>query len=411
MEEKIPKGWKKARLGEILDYEQPQKYIVKSEKYDEEHGIPVLTPGKAFILGYIEESFGIFKDVPIILFDDFTTESKYVTFPFKVKSSAVKILKLKKRRENVLYIVYNLMQILNFKPGSEHKRFWISEYSKIKVSLPPLPEQHLIAEILETVDNTIEKTDKIIEKYKRIKQGLMQDLMTKGIDENWQIRSEETHKFKDSELGRIPEEWEVVELGKVGEIVTGSTPSTEKKEYYGDEYQFISPEDISEKKHITKTIKRLSKLGFKISRKIPPKSICVVCIGSTIGKVALTTDNCTTNQQINTIIPYKDVYDSESLYYFVLFYIQKPLIQEAGLQAVPIVNKNRFSQIKIPLPPLPEQQRIASVLSQIDEVIEREQKYKEKLERIKKGLMEDLLSGKVRVNHLIEETKIGVENV
>jgi type I restriction enzyme S subunit len=87
------------------------------------------------------------------------------------------------------------------------------------IPLPPLPEQRKIAQILETVDNAIEKTEKIIEKYKRIKQGLMQDLLTKGIDEKGNIRSEKTHKFKDSPLGRIPEEWEVVRLGEVGEIM------------------------------------------------------------------------------------------------------------------------------------------------------------------------------------------------
>jgi len=232
---------------------------------------------------------------------------------------------------------------------------------------------------------------------------MMQDLLTKGIDQNGQIRSEETHRFKDSPLGRIPEDWEVVELGEVGKIVTGSTPPTENREYYGDDYLFISPEDITDGKFINDSQKKLSELGFKLSRDIPPYSICVVCIGSTIGKIAITRKKCTTNQQINSIIPRIDIFKPECLYYFVLLYSQTPLKQEAGLQAVPIVNKNKFSRIKIPLPPLPEQHRIASILSQIDETIEKEQKYKEKLERIKQGLMEDLLTGKVRVNHLISK--------
>jgi len=269
--------------------------------------------------------------------------------------------------------------------------------------LPPLPEQQKIAEILETIDNAIEKTDKIIEKYKRIKQGLMQDLLTKGIDKNGNIRNEKTHKFKDSPLGRIPEEWEVVRLGEVGEIITGSTPPTENSEYYGDEYLFISPEDIQDKKYIENTTKKLTKLGMNIQRKISPMSICVVCIGSTIGKIAITKYECSTNQQINTIIPNLKLYDPEALYYFINFHIQSPLKIEAGLQAVPIVKKSAFSKILLPLPSLPEQQRIAAILSQIDETIEKEEQYKEKLERIKQGLMEDLLTGKVRVNHLVEE--------
>ncbi len=404
--EKLPEGWKRVRLGEVIEYEQPQKYLVKSEQYDEKTGIPVLTAGKSFILGYTEEQFGIYNTIPAIIFDDFTTDSRYVNSPFKLKSSAIKILKTKDNN-NDLFFFYNVMQTLNFNPGSEHKRYWISEYSKISILLPPLPEQHKIAEILETIDNVIEKTDKIIEKYRHIKQGLMQDLLTKGIDENGQIRSEATHRFKDSPIGRIPEEWEVVELADVGRIITGSTPPTEINEYYGDEYEFISPEDITDRKYINKTAKMLSGLGFKISRHLPPKSVCVVCIGSTIGKVALTNSTCTTNQQINTIIPNKEIYNSDAMYYFVLFYAQDPLIKDAGLQAVPIVNKGKFSRIQIPRPPLPEQQRIASILSRIDETIEKEERYKEKLERVKQGLMEDLLTGKIRVNHLIEE----VENV
>jgi len=210
-------------------------------------------------------------------------------------------------------------------------------------------------------------------------------------------------KWKDSPIGKIPEDWEVKKLGEAGEIITGSTPPTENQSYYGDRYPFVSPEDIQENKYIIDTNKKLSEEGMKIQRKILPESICVVCIGSTIGKVAITTTLCSTNQQINSIIPNLKFYNPEALYYFTIFYIQSPLKKEAGLQAVPIVKKSVFSRIFIPLPPLPEQQLIADVLSQVDEVIEKEIQYKEKLERIKKGLMEDLLTGKVRVNNLIKE--------
>jgi type I restriction enzyme S subunit len=324
----LPEGWKWVKLGEILKYEQPQKYIVISDEYDEKSGIPVLTAGKTFILGYVDENKGICNDLPVILFDDFTTDSRFIDFPFKVKSSATKILRA--RDESIdLFYVYNALQLISLKPGGDHKRFWISEYSKMPIPLPPLPEQRKIAQILETVDNAIEKTEKIIEKYKRIKQGLMQDLLTKGIDEKGNIRSEKTHKFKDSPLGRIPEEWEVVRLGEVGEIITGSTPPTQNSEYYGDEYLFISAEDIQDKKYIENTTKKLTKLGMNIQRKIPPMSICVVCIGS-IGKIAITKYECSTNQQINTIIPNLKIYDPEALYYFINFHIQSPLRIEAG---------------------------------------------------------------------------------
>ena len=86
---------KPIKLGTILSFEQPTGYLVKSAEYDSNNDIAVLTANKSFILGYTDESEGVFDDVPVIIFDDFTTASKYVDFPFKVKSSALKILKLK----------------------------------------------------------------------------------------------------------------------------------------------------------------------------------------------------------------------------------------------------------------------------------------------------------------------------
>jgi type I restriction enzyme S subunit len=186
---KIPEEWEVRKLGEILQYKQPTAYIVKNENYDEKSGIPVLTAGKTFILGYTAEEFGIFDETPVIIFDDFTTESRFVDFPFKVKSSALKILKLKDYQSN-LYFIYNLMQIIPFKPGSEHKRFWISEYSKIQIPLPPLPEQQLIADVLSQVDEVIEKEIQYKEKLERIKKGLMEDLLTGKVRVNNLIKED-----------------------------------------------------------------------------------------------------------------------------------------------------------------------------------------------------------------------------
>lgn len=414
----IPKNWGIVKLGEICEITMGQS--PPSESYNMEG------KGMPFLQG--KQEFG--SNHPINV--------KYTTKPLKIafeNSILISVrapvgdvniadktycigrglASLRAKKGIIALFLYYLMafqksDVEAIGEGSTFQAITKSQIFNFKILLPPVSEQRKIAEILETIDNAIEKTDAIIEKYKRIKQGLMQDLLTKGVvsegegeSERWRLRDENIDKFKDSPLGRIPEEWEVVRLGEIGKIITGSTPSTENLEYYGDEYLFVSPEDIRENKYITDSQKKLSELGFRISRKIPSDSICVVCIGSTIGKIAITKTICTTNQQINSIVPNSNIFNSEALFYFIVLYSQKPLKQEAGLQAVPIVNKNRFSRIQIPLPPLHEQQRIASILSQIDEVIEKEQAYKEKLERIKKGLMEDLLTGKVRVNHLIEE--------
>ena len=170
--------WEEFQLVELLDYEQPTDYIVGSTDYSV-NGIPVLTPGKSFVLGYTNETSGIFSEVPVIIFDDFTTVSKFVTFPFKVKSSAMKMLKLRDKAHN-LKLIFEIMQILKFTIG-DHKRYWISEYSRLKINLPSIEEQNAIAQVLSDMDNEIEALEEKLEKYKSIKQGMMQELLTGRI--------------------------------------------------------------------------------------------------------------------------------------------------------------------------------------------------------------------------------------
>ena len=152
--ENLPKGWTVCALEEIIDYEQPQAYIVQSTDYKAQYEIPVLTAGKSFIIGYTNESEGIFTDLPVIIFDDFTTDSKFVDFPFKVKSSAMKILHVKEE-VNIQYVCW-FMSITRL-IGDTHKRYWISEYSKLHIPIPPRNEQDRIInkvnELFQILDN------------------------------------------------------------------------------------------------------------------------------------------------------------------------------------------------------------------------------------------------------------------
>ena len=150
----LPQGWAVCRLEDILDYEQPQAYIVNSTDYSDEYETPVLTAGKSFIIGYTNETNGICDRLPVIIFDDFTTDSKLVDFPFKVKSSAMKILRTK-GEININYIAY-YMSITRL-IGDTHKRYWISEYSKLLIPIPPYQEQLRIVETVETIFNEILK--------------------------------------------------------------------------------------------------------------------------------------------------------------------------------------------------------------------------------------------------------------
>ena len=139
--QKLPEGWAVCQLDSIISYEQPTPYIVKSTDYNDTYTTPVLTAGKSFIIGHTNETNGIYEKLPCIIFDDFTTDSKLVDFPFKVKSSAMKILQVKENI-NIEYIAM-FMSITRL-IGDTHKRYWISEYSKIEIPIPPQNEQDRI---------------------------------------------------------------------------------------------------------------------------------------------------------------------------------------------------------------------------------------------------------------------------
>ena len=151
----IPENWSFARLEDVLVYEQPTPYIVSSTDYKNDYQTPVLTAGKSFIIGYTNETFGIKTELPVIIFDDFTTDSKYVDFPFKVKSSAMKILTAKEKLINTKFAYY-AMQVVEC-DNYNHKRYWISEFSKKLIPLPPKKEQVEIVNAIEELYKYIEQ--------------------------------------------------------------------------------------------------------------------------------------------------------------------------------------------------------------------------------------------------------------
>lgn len=169
------KSWKTVELGEIFNYIQPTAYLVKTTDYDDSYKTPVLTAGKTFILGYTNETEGVFTKVPVVIFDDFTTATKYVDFPFKVKSSAMKILTIKDGLSIVF--AYEAMQLIKFTVGG-HERHWISKYSCLTIDIPDIEEQTAIAEVLSAADREIELLQQDIEQEKQKKKALMQLLLT-----------------------------------------------------------------------------------------------------------------------------------------------------------------------------------------------------------------------------------------
>ena len=169
--------WKEVRLGELLSYEQPTKYIVESTEYCDEYSIPVLTAGQTFILGYTNENSGIkyaSKDNPVIIFDDFTTSSHYVDFQFKVKSSAMKLLYSTSSNNN-FYFIFQVLSRINYKPEN-HERHWISKFSLFEILFPSHPEQEAIGTFFQTLDQEISQVEDKLASLKEMKKTLLRKL-------------------------------------------------------------------------------------------------------------------------------------------------------------------------------------------------------------------------------------------
>jgi len=168
--------WKPKKISELLRYQRPDKFIVRSTDYEDSGDVPVLTANKSFILGYTTEDFGVYDDLPVIIFDDFTTDHKYVDFPFKIKSSAIKILKAQNEDVNLKF-VSERMRLLKF-PLGEHKRYYISEYQNMELPTPEPDEQIAIAKVLTDMDAEIARLEQRREKTLALKQGMMHALLT-----------------------------------------------------------------------------------------------------------------------------------------------------------------------------------------------------------------------------------------
>lgn len=278
-------------------------------------------------------------------------------------------------------------QLRGITQGNANVNINAENIKSLKFPLLPIQEQQKIADILSIVDAKIDIIDQQIKETQELKKGLMQRLLTKGIGHT---------EFKDSPLGRIPKSWEVVRLNQVGDIVTGTTPKTSVREYYTENgVLWASPADLGKQKYIESTNKQLTNLGFQQTRKLPPKSIMVTCIGSTIGKIGMTNSNMSTNQQINSIVCNES--NCPEFYYYLIEKIAVYIKSLAGTQAVPLLNKTDFSAINVVNPPMQEQKIISEILKTLDEKTEILSEKKETYQVLKQGLMQQLLTGKIRV--------------
>ena len=201
-----------------------------------------------------------------------------------------------------------------------------------------------------------------------------------------------TTEFKDTELGPIPKDWEVRRVGEIGEIVTGATPPRFDGSNWNGDFAWISARDFTEK-YIENTVEKVTEKGKRYCRCLPAESVLVTCIAS-IGLNAICKVPCATNQQINAVVCHDD--DPEYFYY-AMAHAKGRFASLAGQTAVPIINKQQFSDFALPFPPLPEQRRIAAALGDVDKLIENLKKRVEKKRNLKRGAMQELLTGKRRL--------------
>lgn len=384
-------GWEVEFLSNILDYERPDNFIVETETYGEE-GIPVLTANKSFILGYTRESTGIYVNLPVIIFDDFTTDKKYVDFPFKVKSSAIKILHTK--HTDILRFIYELMNQITFE-AKEHKRYYISTYQRIQVPLPKEEEQQKIADCLSSLDELIEATIQKVETLKEHKKGLMQRLFPAEGKNVPDLRFPE---FRGTSV------WGEIKLGDIVEIkgrIGFRGYTTKDIVEQGDGAISLSPTNITDNGNLNfEKSTYISWEKYEESPEIQLKKgyIVLVKTGSSYGKSALVKElptKTTVNPQIVVLKPKDGINE-----YFISALISHSMVQRQIKCAVvggaiPTLSQESISKFNILYPrrtshTLSEQRKIANCLSSLDEIIEATYRKVEILKEHKKGLVQQL---------------------
>ena len=340
IQELCPQGVCYEEIGTAVNYEQPTKYIVDSTKYDETYKTPVLTAGQTFILGYTDETQGIYpasKENPVIIFDDFTGAFKWVDFPFKVKSSAMKILTANEEKAMLRY-VYHFMGALNF-TSDEHKRLWIATYSKFKMPLPPMPIQD---EIVRTLDDFTELTEEITEK-------LTAELTARKKQYEYYRDTLLTFSTHKEEI--FGTKWRM--LGEVCDIITGGEPPIDCiKGENGDDIHCYpvwgNGKDV---------------YGYSTSYKVNKDAVVISSIGANTGTVYFRKAFFTPIIRLKVVIPKDDAVNTR-----YLFHALSAMEIKSKSSSVPNMNASEIKSLKIAVPPIERQVKIAETLDNFDTI-------------------------------------------
>ncbi|WP_230078532.1 restriction endonuclease subunit S [Helicobacter pylori] len=360
------------KLGEVLDYDQPNQYCVTSKEFDKSYPTPVLTAGKTFILGYTNEKDNIYqasKSSPVIIFDDFTTATQWVDFPFKVKSSAMKILLPKNPTINIRFIFF-YMQTIPYNIGGEHARHWISRYSQLEVPIPPLEIQQEIVTILDAFTELNAELNARKKQYEYYQNMLLDfnDINQSHKDAKERLAQKPYPKRLKTLLQTLaPKGVGFKTLEEVFEIRNGYTPSKNNPEFWKNgTIPWFRMEDLRENGRILKdSIQHITPKALK-GKKLFPKNSIIISTTATIGEHALLIVESLANQQF-TFLSKKancDLALDMKFFFYQCFLLGEWCKNNTNVSGFASVDMTAFKKYKFPIPPLEIQQEIVKILDQ-----------------------------------------------
>ncbi|MCY3985741.1 MAG: restriction endonuclease subunit S, partial [Candidatus Dadabacteria bacterium] len=364
----------------IIILQNDKKSQIKSSNYLDSGRLPIVDQSSNLICGYTNDLTKRYsEEIPVIVFGDHTLHLKYIDFEFATGADGTQILRPLNRDDLCKYIFYVILRETQIMGSEGYKRHLKILKERLVPYSDNYAEQRKIASILTSVDEVIENTQKQIEKLQDLKKAVMNDLLTRGISHT---------EFKDSELGRIPVEWNLHVLEKVSSIVMGQSPdsNTYNEERYGLPF-FQGKADFGSR---SPQVKYWCSIPIKVS----PKNSILLSVRAPVGDINLSTEKCCIGRGLASITAISA--ELEFLYQFLLY--SKPKFEALGQGSTfEAINGAELRRFSIKIPPLPEQKKIASILTSIDKNIEEKQRKLQKTEFLKKSLMQDLLTGKVRV--------------